>query len=202
MDRGVATGDFREKSSSWWLPVGAGLAVLAVVIVLAKGTLGTVQPEPVAPSASPTLTPVATAPITPASAEPKPVLDVNTPPREVQITLRTIPPNASIRIDEGELVEAPYTLQTASSAELRMIRASAPNYVSVTRQIAFDQTREIVLELAPVPGPRRPKPRNKPEAASASPSPPPDVAPVKAREPGTLPAKRPRALDEDNPFAG
>ena len=30
----------REKSTSWLLPVGAGLAVLGLVVVLAKGTLG------------------------------------------------------------------------------------------------------------------------------------------------------------------
>jgi len=44
-DRGVATGNIREKSS-WWLPVGAGLAVLGVVVVLAKGSLGLAQQPP------------------------------------------------------------------------------------------------------------------------------------------------------------
>ena len=36
----------------------------------------------------------------------------------------------------------------------------------------------------------------------AEPTPSVDVNLVKPREPGTLPPKRPRALDEDNPFAG
>ena len=99
-------------------------------------------------------------------------------PREVSITVRTIPPNASIRIDDGEAVEAPYTLQTPSSAEPRMIRATAPSYATTTRQVAFDQTRDIVIELTPLPGQRR-KPRGKSEAA-ASPTTTPSVE-IRAR---------------------
>jgi len=38
-DRGVATGNIREKSS-WWLPVGAAFAVLGVVVALARGSWG------------------------------------------------------------------------------------------------------------------------------------------------------------------
>jgi serine/threonine-protein kinase len=206
VDRGVATGGVSEKSSSWWLPVGAGMAVLGLVVVLAKGTLGTPEPVVVAPSATPApapVIPVATSAAVPVVAAPQPAEPpVPAAPKEVEITVRTIPPNASIRIDDGEAVEAPYTLQTPSSGELRMIRASAPNYTSVARQVAFDQTREIVLELTPAPNQRKPgKGRNKPEP-TAAPSPTADPAGVKTREPGTLPPKRPRPLDEDNPFAG
>ena len=204
VDRGVATGGIREKSSSWLLPVGAGMAVLGLVVVLAKGTLGTPEPVVVAPSATPApapVIPVATSAAPPVVAAPQPTeAPAPAAPKDVEITVRTIPPNASIRIDDGEPVEAPYTLQTPSSSELRMIRASAPNYTSVARQVVFDQTREIVLELTPVPTQRKPgKGRNKPEP-TATPSP--ALDPVKTREPGTLPAKRPRPLDEDNPFAG
>lgn len=202
VDRGVATAGIREKSSSWLLPVGAGLAVLALVIVLAKGTLGTV--EPVAPAPAPAasvIIPVATH--VPPPEPPKPVLPE--PPSDakaVQITVRTIPPNASIRIDDGEPIEAPYTLSTPSSEAPRTIRVSAPNYTSVTRQVAFDQTREIVLELTPTTGQRKNKPRGKTDGTASPLAPSVDLAPVKPREPGVLPPKRPRALDEDNPFAG
>jgi serine/threonine-protein kinase len=200
VDRGVATGGLREKSTSWWLPVGAGLAVLALVVVLAKGTLGTVRPEPVAPAAAPIPT-IVTAPVT--AHEPAPPAPVVPEPpaaaREVSITVRTIPHNASIRIDDGEPINAPYTLQTPSSSEQRTIRASAPNFATATRQVAFDQTRDIVIELTPLPGQRK-KPRGRSEAAPASTAPI-EIRNVTPREPGVLPTTRPRALDEDNPFA-
>ncbi len=200
VDRGLATGSIREKSSSWLLPVGAGLAVLGLVVVLAKGTLGS-APEAAAPTITPA--PAIVTPITTNVTPPAPpVIDTPAPPpRDVQITLRTIPPNATINIDEGEAVPAPYTLQTQPRADLRSVRASAPNYASVTRQVIFDQTREIVLELTPLPAQQRKyKPRGKADPASAPPSV--DTTLVKPREPGVLPSKRPRALDEDNPFAG
>jgi serine/threonine protein kinase len=199
VDRGVATGGVREKSTSWLLPVGAGLAVLGLVVVLAKGTLGSsAEPAPAIVTPAPAVvTPITSnvSPLPPAPVEPAP------PPRDVQITLRTIPPNASISIDEGESVPAPYTLQTQPRSDVRSVKASAPNYVSVTRQLIFDQTREIVLELTPMPvQQRKGKPRGKNDPAPAPASV--DVTSVKPREPGVLPPKRPRALDEDNPFAG
>lgn len=203
VDRGVATGSVREKSSSWLLPVGAGVAVLGLVVVLAKGTLGTVEPDPVVPATTP-IPSIVVAPVTTNQAPAPPPLATPEPPatpREVSISVRTIPPNASIRIDDGEPVEAPYTLQTPSSAEPRTIRASAPNFATTTRQVAFDQTRDIVIELTPLPGQRK-KPRGKSEASSDPVTPSVDIKSVTPREPGVLPNKRPRALDEDNPFAG
>src|SRR5688572_7028402 len=130
VDRGVATGGVREKSSSWWLPVGAGLTVLGVVVVLAKGTLGTSSAEPPPPTITPA--PAVVTPITstrPVEAAPEPAPAPVVPPtRDVQITVRTIPPNATISIDEGESVTAPYTLQTQPRSDFRSIKASAPNY--------------------------------------------------------------------------
>jgi serine/threonine protein kinase len=212
VDRGVATGSVREKSSSWWLPVGAGLAVLGLVVVLAKGTLGTVRPEPAAPTAIPapsvtvpvsTHEAIAPTPSTPTPSTTTPsVVEPPVVAKDVHITVRTIPPNASIRVDDGEPVEAPYTLTGVKGAEPRTIRASAPNYTSVTRRLAFDETREVVLELAPVPAQRKHKVRGKAEVTPTPQAPSVDLAPVKPREPGALPPKRPRSLDEDNPFAG
>lgn len=197
VDRGVAAGSVREKSTSWWFPAGAAVAVLGLVVVLAKGTLGTVESQGLAPVANPAAAPeqlvVASEPVRqpappePASAEASPV----------EITVRTIPPNASIRIDDGPPLASPYTAKVASSDQPRLIRASAPNHVSVTRQVAFDQTQEIVLELSQVQ--RRPKPRAKPEPA---PTPTVETTPVRVREPAAPPGRRPRALDENNPFAG
>ena len=204
VDRGVSTAGIREKSSSWLLPVGAGLAVLAVVAVLAKGTIGNTPGEPVvtAPAVTSPAAPapvVTTTAVAPSEARPEPAAPE--PVRDVRITVRTIPANASIQVDDGPPVNAPYTLDTSPSSTLRTIRASAPSYATSTREVIFDQTREIVIELAPAPGQRRVKPRSKPEP-NLSANPPVDVTPVAPREPGTLPPKKPRALDEDNPFAG
>jgi eukaryotic-like serine/threonine-protein kinase len=207
-ERGVATGTVREKSSSWWLPVGAALAVLGVVGVLAKGTLGTQQPEaPTASAAATTPPPTIVIPSPSLSNTARaPALEVQpaapAEARQVKITVRTIPAHARIRIDDGEPVAAPYTLEQAASKELRQITASAPNYASAMRQVSFDQTREIVLELERASS-QRPSGR-RPRAASSDPTPAaqnPEPAPVKPRE-TTTPGKRPRSLDEDNPFAG
>lgn len=204
-DRGVATGNVREKSS-WWLPVGAALAVLGVVVVLAKGSLSAEQTEapPLASAAnvpptivipSPSLSTVARSPA------PAPTPSVESQP--VKITVRTIPANARIRIDDGESLAAPYTVELAPSQQLREITASAPNYTSTTRQVSFDQTREIVLELDRATSHRQPTPR-RPRSGASEPTPTAqetDPTPVKPREAST-PGKRPRSLDADNPFAG
>ncbi len=210
-DRGVATGNVREKSS-WWLPVGAAAAVLGLVVVLAKGSLGGAEqaqeqppaaatsPPPTIVIPSPSLSNTARAPV--AEPPPPPVREES---QQVKITVRTIPAHARIRIDDGEPVAAPYTLELPASQELRQVTASAPNYSSVTREVSFDQTREIVLELererereraASRPSQRRPRASSEPTPAAQNPE-----SPVKPRETGS-PGKRPRALDEDNPFAG
>jgi eukaryotic-like serine/threonine-protein kinase len=210
VDRGVATGNVREKTTSWWLPVGAGLSVLAVVIVLARGSLGgTDEPVEQEPAATPPAAAHASSGTEP-SEEATGIEAVKPTKQEVApvlITVRTIPPNASIRIDDGTPVEAPYSLELAPSTALRTIEAIAPNHESVTRQVAFDQTREIVLELPrerSASGWRKPRTRAKAESAPATTAPAVIEAPA-SREPGTLPTgpgKRPRALDDDNPFAG
>jgi len=160
-----------------------------------------VEPEAVAPVVNPAAAPeqpmAASPSVRPAEAAP-----ASTEAVPVEITVRTIPPNASIRIDDGPPLPAPYTTKVASSDQPRVIRASAPNHVSITRQVAFDQTQEIVLELSQIQMQRRPRPRAKPDPTPTSPAPAVEFAPVQAREPGVPPSKRPRALDENNPFAG
>jgi hypothetical protein len=204
----VATGNVREKSS-WWLPVGAAAAVLAVVAVLAKGTLGTEQAEPQPPQPAAATTPPPTiiipSPSLAATARPpaleEPPAPSAEPQQQVKITVRTIPAHARIRIDDGEPVASPHTVEQAASKQLREITASAPNYTSVTRQISFDQTREILLELERASSHRQPGRRPRAASSEPTPAPSPDPAPVKPREAST-PGKRPRALDADNPFAG
>jgi serine/threonine-protein kinase len=206
VDRGVATGNVREKSTSWWLPVGASLGVLALVVVLAKGSLGTPAAPPQEAAAATeksteqllALGQLAPAPVQTALSGTQE--SAREPEQSVQITVRTIPPNASIRIDDGAPMSAPYSAQVSSSNELRVIRASAPNHVSAMRQLAFDKNQEIVLELAPVQSQRKVKPRVKAEPPTPA-VPAAEASPVRVQPP-VPPGKRPRALDEDNPFAG
>jgi len=213
-DRGVATGSVREKSS-WWLPVGAALGVLGVVIVLARGSFGTEAPQAVQPANAAN----APAPVLP-SEEPRPAQPAETTPvnvpaqpveaQQVKIMVRTIPAHASIRIDGGEPVETPYSMQVAASAELREITASSPSYTSVTRQVSFDQSREIVIELErQQQTSQRPPPQHRggrgPAAAGnpTSAAPDPELQLVSPRDPGTPgTGRRPRSLDADNPFSG
>jgi serine/threonine protein kinase len=205
VDRGVATGDFREKSSSWLLPVGAGLAVLGLVVVLAKGTLGTVQlprePPPSNAAVVPSQIITASAPARdPGMVPDKP--EAPLPPEPVQITVRTVPPNAILRIDDGAPMSAPYRTEQPPSGVLRVIRASAPGYVTATREVAFDRAQEILLDLEPVQSQRRPpKTRTRVEGPTTAPNPALEPAGPKPGETMPLPPKRPRALDEDNPFA-
>jgi serine/threonine protein kinase len=206
VDRGVATGSVREKSS-WWMPVGAGLAVLGVVVVLARGTLGTSQPAtPPTITVSGVVRPVA------APSEPAPVLQQSKPeavqPKPVKITVRTIPANAVVRIDDGAPVRLPYQLETEPNNREHVITASAPNYTTSTSQVTFDQSREIVLELEreqkALGKPRRggrTQASTEPATGAAEPSPDSATSP-KQHEPATGPGRRPRALDADNPFAG
>jgi hypothetical protein len=124
--------------------------------------------------------------------------------------VRTIPAHASIRIDGGEPVETPYSMQVAASAELREITASSPSYTSVTRQVSFDQSREIVIELErQQQTSQRPPPQHRggrgPAAAGnpTSAAPDPELQLVSPRDPGTPgTGRRPRSLDADNPFSG
>jgi serine/threonine-protein kinase len=214
-DRGVATGSIREKSS-WWLPIAAALGVLGVVIVLARGSFGTEAPQVVQP-ANAANAPAPASPNEPAQrpAQQPETTPVNVPAQQaeaqqVKITVRTIPAHASIRIDGGEPIETPYSIQVAASPELREITASSANYTSVTRQVSFDQSREIVIELErQQQGAQRPAPSHRggraPAAAGnpTSAAPDPELPLVSPREPGTPgTGRRPRSLDADNPFSG
>jgi serine/threonine protein kinase len=207
-DRGVATGDHVREKSSWWMPVGAAFAVLGVVVVLARGSWGT-EPVTVTPANAANV-PLFVAHEPPAhatAAEPTPAPET---PQAVKITLRTIPARATLRIDGGDPLTSPYNMEVAPSQQLRQITASAPNYASVTRQVSFDQTREIVIELDRLEkqAPQRPAPQHRGKAAAAasnpgSPAGEPELPLVQPREPGSpAPGRRPRALDADNPFSG
>lgn len=203
VDRGLATGTFREKSSSWGLPVGAGLLVLGVVVALARGSL-TGSPEAAgagdAPTAQPHQVVKASAPLPERAPEPPKPDEASAAPATVRVTLRTVPEEATLRIDDGEPVRAPFVADLAPSSTLHVVRVTAPGHAPLTRKVAFERSEEIVFELEPLPG-KRPKPRPRADAPSA-PAAVVDSTPlVTPREPGVLPSKRPRALDEDNPFA-
>lgn len=72
-----------------------------------------------------------------------------TPAPLVTITLRTEPPGATIRIDEGPELASPQLLQTAPGEQLHTVVVSLDGYESLTRQFVFDHSQELILGLKP-----------------------------------------------------
>jgi hypothetical protein len=191
-DRGVATGSVSDRpSSSWLFPVGAGALVLALVVVLARGTMKPAAAESDA-LAAPTAGVEAERPSEPVkSAEPSP--DLPPPIEPVSVSVRTVPEHATLRIDDGPPMSAPYRSEVPPDSRARVIRASAPGYVTATRELSFDQNRELVIELEREKRRVARAPRAKPKVARP---PVKDPSQVETKPTG----KRLRALDSDNPF--
>jgi eukaryotic-like serine/threonine-protein kinase len=205
-DRGVATGSTRREKSSWLMPALATAGVLAVVLVLARGSL---SPQPATAS-------VGSKPNAAQATEPEPKAAATPPaqptarPETVRINLRTVPEEATIRIDEGPALASPYVGQVLSTTNPRVIEVSAEGYVSERRTVTFDRDQELLMQLEPIPGKAQPRtardrrnPRGRTEPAAAQPVNPVQpvgtvaTEPVMERRP-----KKPRTLDTDNPFAG
>jgi serine/threonine protein kinase len=151
-DRGVATGSTRREKSSWLMPTLATAGVLAVVLVLARGSL---SPQPATAS-------VPNKPSTAQPAEPEPRAAATGPsqpaprPETVRINLRTVPEDATIRIDDGPELASPYVGQVLSTTNPRVIQVSAEGYVSERRTVTFDRDQELLMQLEPIPGKPQP----------------------------------------------
>ncbi len=86
-----------------------------------------------------------------------------TPKQRVSITLRTDPPGAELRIDDGRATRGPMTMELVSSPKIHGITASLAGYETAHREVVFDHNQEIIIALnalAPEPvasAPERPK---------------------------------------------
>jgi hypothetical protein len=188
------------------MPALATAGVLAVVLVLARGSL---SPQPATAS-------VANKPNTAQAKEPEPKAAATAPtqpaarPETVRINLRTVPEDATIRIDDGPELASPYVGQVLSTTNPRVIQVSAEGYVSERRTVTFDRDQELLMQLEPIPGkaPPRAGRDRKPSRGRTEPVAAPQTTPVQpvgtvATEPVMeRRPKKPRTLDTDNPFAG
>jgi eukaryotic-like serine/threonine-protein kinase len=115
----------------------------------------------------------------------------------ISITLRTDPPGADIRIDDGPATRSPLTFETGSSTRSHGVTASLAGYESQHREVVFDHNQDIILGL---------KPQIAPPALSASTSAKPNPASKRSATPpadpnGNKPRRSKRSLDSSNPFA-
>jgi serine/threonine-protein kinase len=116
------------------------LALLATVaLVVTGGHKATVVPAAATVAASPAPTPPAASSVA-----------VTAPgaPERVRITLRTVPPSATIKID-GELVANPFSRTVPPESVAHRIEVSAEGFEPETRMLTFDAAREIELALRP-----------------------------------------------------
>jgi serine/threonine protein kinase len=125
----------------------------------------------------------------------------------VTITLRAEPAEASLRIDGGEALPSPQVIEVMPSQRLHLVYSSLDGYEPVTRQVSFDHSQELVLQLTPQTL------ESRPIAASATGKRPgavpraerrgrnqPDVSAV--ADPAVLKRRRTkRPIDSSNPFA-
>lgn len=176
----------QRKASRW---IAAAVALLGSVALVGLS----LRPRVEQPVGSPSIAlPSNTLPSTP----------------QVTISLRSEPPNALLRVDNGPALTSPQVIIAGRSDELHGIVASLDGYEPLVRQIAFDQSQEIVLGLKPVaavpppPPPRKPQllPRPPQRApASTLPNVSTTGAPVDAQAGKKKKPKRP--IDSANPFA-
>jgi serine/threonine-protein kinase len=204
VDRGVTTVSGREKSS-WLMPALASAAVLAIVAAFARGTLSPSQ----ATASDNTSTPAAVRPpLVEIPKQPTAGEDPPARPQTVRISVRTLPEDATIRIDDGPSVTSPYVGEVLANGNSRVIEASAPGYASELRRVTFDRDQELVLELSSltrdgkrVKSTRKPRGKSDPSPQVTQPVSTPVPSSVSQSDPPPR-TKKPRTLDVDNPFGG
>jgi hypothetical protein len=190
------------------MPALASAAVLAIVVAFARGTLSPSQ----ATASDTTNTPAAVRP-PPVEIPKQPMAGEEPParPQIVRISVRTVPQDAIIRIDDGPGVASPYVGEVLATGNSRVIEASAPGYTSELRRVIFDRDQELVLELSPsgkdpkdakrAKTKKPPRGKSEPSVQPTQPVSSPVPSSVSQSEP-TPRTKKPRTLDADNPFGG
>lgn len=128
----------------------------------------------------------------------------------VEVRIHALPPGATVELDNGLRGMGELSLTLPPSPQVRTVTATMPGYVTSSRQLSFERSTEIWIELSPrVPVgaapsvPERPVPPARSGAngrgtsvgtsSTATPATPTDIAHTKVRRP-----KRP--LDPNNPF--
>jgi serine/threonine protein kinase len=108
------------------------------------------------------------------------------PPPEVTVTIRVVPENAVVSIDGARVMGNPPTVKAPASSELHTIKAKADGYESLEKDVAYDATKTVDLQLIEIVAP----------PGEASPAPVEPVAPVAAPQPELEPEPEPAAVVE------
>ena len=110
----------------------------------------------------------------------------------VSITLRTDPPGAELRIDDGPSNRSPLSLDVVPNTRPRAVTASLTGYETQRRDVVFDHDQDIIIGL---------KPQVAEPATISSGSAKPARLPIPASDPTGKKVRRPkRQLDQSNPF--
>jgi len=130
-----------------------------------------------------------------------------TPAPLVTVTIRTEPPEARVRVDDGPPEPSPHVVVTVPSQQLHGVVISLDGYESLLRQMAFDQSQDIILGLRR----RTDEPSPTPSAQSTKGPKSASVASTRTAQTDTSTSvsdilnnkrKRPkRQIDSSNPFA-
>jgi eukaryotic-like serine/threonine-protein kinase len=172
-----------------WPKLAAGVSVALALIV------GTVWLQR-APEALPEREPAAS--ISPATVEPA-ATKTPTAAAKVSITLRTLPADGRIAVDGGRELTSPVTLEVEADEAVHRVVARSPGYREQVRELAFDRSQELVLELEKAPRTSGPARVNRPAPGPVVRQPEPKSAPL--NDAPVVMKKPPRQLDNDNPFA-
>ena len=110
----------------------------------------------------------------------------------VSITLRSDPPGAELRLDDGPANRSPLSMDVVPNPRPRTVTASLSGYETQRREVVFDRDQDIIIGLKPqVVEPVTISPRS---AKSAR-------LPIPATDPAGNKNRRPkRKLDQSNPF--
>ncbi|HLV64606.1 MAG TPA: serine/threonine-protein kinase [Polyangiaceae bacterium] len=172
-----------------WAAVAGVAAVLSLGVALAAR--GGKDPGP--PPAGSVL---ATEP-----ANPPPVVETPPPvPERLVITLRAEPAHAILYLDDGPALPNPYQASVSRDERPHVLRARAPGYLEQSKELRFDQSKEVLVVLPKEVEAAPKRPPTRPTTVRTT-TPQPAVTPT--RVPGELPTvtrKAPRPLDPDNPF--
>jgi eukaryotic-like serine/threonine-protein kinase len=120
------------------------------------------------------------------SATPMPAI------QRVSITLRTDPPGADLRIDDGPSNLSPLSMDVVPNSRVRVVTASLSGYETQRREVVFDHEQDIIIGLkAQVAKP----------ATISTGSAKPARLPISASDPtGNKNRRSTRQLDQSNPF--
>ena len=162
---GAVTGTMRRTRGATWVRIAAAAASAAIVAVGSTRWLSApraLAPAPLAPSTSPAA------------------------PAMIALRIVAQPPSSRVFLDDAPLDASSFEGARPRDGKIHRIRAEAPGFRAVVRDIPFDADLRVELSLEPLAAP-----------AQSSVEAPNDA--VRARAPGSKKRVR-RDIDGDNPY--